>query len=112
MRNISCALTRPQIDDGTKTETRRLGWRFVEAGMCLQFVNKCMGFKRGEKPVKIRQVKVIETRREPLNAIDQEAVIREGFPDLSPAQFVEMFCKNMRCKPTDEVTVIRFRYLD
>jgi len=112
MRNISCTLTQKQIWERTKTETRRLGWRHAVAGMCLQFCDKCMGLKKGEKPRQIRKVKLTEVRREPLDAIDQEGVDREGFPEMTPAHFVAMFCHHMKCKETDEVTVLRFEYLD
>jgi hypothetical protein len=112
MLNISCSLTRKQIWERTKTETRRLGWLHARVGMELQFCEKCQGLKRGEKLVKVRQVRVTEVRRERLDAIDQEGVNREGFPEMTPAQFVEMFCRNMKCKPDMVITVIRFEYLD
>ncbi len=112
MRNISCSLTLRQIRNGTKTETRRLGWKHAVVGMELQFCDKCMGLKKGQKPRQIRKVRLTEVRREPLDAIDQEGVNREGFPDMTPAHFVAMFCHHMKCRQTDEVTVLRFEFLD
>lgn len=80
--------------------------------MKLQFCKKCQGLKPGEKIVKVRQIEVTAVRREPLDAIDQAGVIAEGFPELTPAQFVAMFCHHMRCRQNEPITVIAFKYLD
>lgn len=34
---------------------------------------------------------------------------REGFPGLNSKQFVDMFCKEMKCHPIDKVNRIVFR---
>src|SRR5690606_15137578 len=39
-------------------------------------------------------------------------VAREGFPEMSPEEFVEMFCEHSRCEPSEEVTRIGFKYVD
>lgn len=36
---------------------------------------------------------------------------REGFPSLTPFQFVQMFCEHMKCKPDSEVTRAEFKYV-
>lgn len=111
MRLISCSLTQRQIRDRSKTETRRLRWLNVKPGDVLCFVDKCMGLKKGERPQKISLVIVTHAWREPLNAIDQSAVIREGFPEMTPPEFVSMFSKNMRCAGDEIITPIRFLYI-
>jgi hypothetical protein len=110
-RLISFALTRTQIAERTKTETRRLGWNHVKPGDVLRGVDKCMGFKKGEKPQFLNDIKVEKTWREPLNAITQEGVNAEGFPHLTPDEFIEVFCIANKCKPDTEIRVIQFSYL-
>lgn len=78
MRLISCSMTEPQIEDRSKTETRRLGWLDVEPGDLLCFVDRCMGFKKGERPRRISIVVVTHAHREPLGCITPEAVVREA----------------------------------
>lgn len=111
MRLISCSMTQRQIRDRSKTETRRLGWKNVKVGDLLCFVDKCMGFKKGEKPQRIADVIVTDVRREILAEITQDAVIREGFPEMSEWEFILMFAKTMKCQFDDYVTVIRFKYI-
>ena len=111
MKLISCALTQPQILDESKTETRRLSWKNVKSGDRLCFVDRVMGFKKGQKPKRLKIVEVVKAWRERLCEINQEQVVCEGFPDMSPSEFVDMFCKNMKCQPETEVTVIQFKYV-
>lgn len=48
MRNISASMTKAQVRDRSKAETRRLGWLHAKPGMRLRVVEKCMGLKKGE----------------------------------------------------------------
>jgi len=111
MRLISCALTQPQIRNRTKTEPRRLGWGRVKVGDRLCFADKCMVFKHGEKPNRIADVVVTGVDRQCLGCIKQDEVVREGFPEMRPRDFVAMFCKNMKCNEFAWVTVIRFKFI-
>jgi hypothetical protein len=56
----------------------------------------------------------VSVRRERLDAITQADVIAEGFPDMSPAGFVEFFCSRFprRLSGATEVTRIEFRYIE
>jgi hypothetical protein len=118
MRHMSFALTEPQLFDRSKTVTRRLGWAVLVPGMLVQPVRKSMGLRKGERVHRIcSAVTVAGARREPLRLMtDDEAygraeVVLEGFPDLTPRQFVEMFCDtHKRCTPETVVTRIEFRY--
>jgi hypothetical protein len=112
MRNISFALTKPQILARTKTQTRRLRWLHAKPGMPLQGCEKCQGLKPGEQLAKLAVIRVVAVRRERLDAITQADVIAEGFPDMTPAEFVAMFTGHMRCEPGAVVTVIEFEYVD
>lgn len=117
MRNISFAITTQQFISQTKTVTRRVGWRDLKPGERLQAVEKCMGLKLGEKMKKLGTVRVLTVRREPLREMTDNPIygiqecIREGFPNLSPAEFVAMFCKTHKdCRPETRVTRIEYEY--
>ena len=113
MRNISFALTTNQIRAGTKTVTRRMGWLKLAPGTLLQPVKKGMGLKPGEKIERLRgPIRVIGVRREPLSDITPDDCAREGFPDYSPASFIDMFCRSHTdCEPGSVVTRIEFEYV-
>jgi hypothetical protein len=103
-------MTESQFLDGSKTVTRRLGWEFLKAGDRLTGIRKGMGLKKGEKQHVLGDLQVLDARRERLDTITQEDVVREGFPDKTPAEFVEMFCTfNRPCKPDWKITRIEFR---
>jgi hypothetical protein len=106
---MSFFLTEPQLLDGTKTVTRRLGWKLLKPETQLLAVNKCQGLKPGEKARILATVEVVSVRQERLDAITQEDCAREGFPHMSPREFVTMFCRHMKCQPETVVTRIEFR---
>lgn len=112
MRNISFMLTVQQFKDRTKTVTRRNGWIFLKVGDQLMGCEKCQGLKKGEKINRLGPIEVVSFRRESLDAITQEDVIREGFPEMTPADFVAMYTKHNKCKPSTIVTRIEYKYLD
>lgn len=105
---MSFALTTQQFLDDTKDITRRLGWTKLKAGDLVMACEKCMGLGLGGKIVHLGVIRIISVRREPLSAITKEDCAREGFPNLSPKEFVAMFCKHMKCKPETIVTRIEF----
>lgn len=108
MRLIAFSLTTQQFLDGSKTVTRRMGWRHLWPGDELTAVVKAMGLKKGEHPVVLGPIRVRGVHRERLNWITPEDCAKEGFPGMSPEAFVAMFCKAMRCKQSDWVTRIVF----
>ncbi|MFH2064965.1 MAG: ASCH domain-containing protein [Pseudomonadota bacterium] len=110
-RNMSFMLTTEQVKNGDKDITRRLGWWFLKPGEVLNTCEKCQGLKKGEKVKKINQIRIISTRAEPLNVIDQQDCIREGFPEMTPDEFVKMFCRHNSCDPDTEVNRIEFEYI-
>lgn len=109
MRNMSFSMTEPQFLDDSKDVTRRLGWENLKPGTRLMAVRKAMGLKPGEKVVKLGEIEVVSVRREPLNAITQDDCRREGFPDMTPDQFVTMFSNAMRVCKDRTVTRIEYR---
>ncbi len=110
MRMMSFALTERQLMDGTKTVTRRTGWKNLRPGERLLAVRKSMGLKAGEKVQPLCVVEVVSVRRERIGDMEDDDCAREGFPQYaSAAEFVGMFCRHMRATPDDEVTRIEFR---
>jgi hypothetical protein len=110
---MSVSLTEDQVRARTKNVTRRDGWRMVEPGDRLTLCRKVMGRRKGEPLVRIVDVEVVDVRRERLDAITNDDVRREGFPDWSTAEFVAFFCQTHKgVQPSSEVTRIEWRYLD
>lgn len=118
MRNMSFAMTQPQIIDYSKTVTRRDGWLNLKPGEVFQGVKKAMGLKKGEKMEKIHMLQCISNRRERLyKMIDDKEYgkaecILEGFPRYEPIDFVNMYVAAKRGRHAgDEVSRIEFRHL-
>jgi len=108
-RNISFSMTTPQFLDGSKDVTRRNGWKQLKVGDELVAAKKCMGLKEGEKMETLGMIRVTDVRRERLDAITADDVRREGFPKMSPAEFVTFFCGgHTGVKPSSIITRIEF----
>ena len=110
-RNMSFFLTQKQFKDKTKTVTRRLGWHNLKVGEVLNGCEKCQGLKKGEKINVMGQIVIVDTNWEPLNFITYEECILEGFPYMTPMEFIDFFCKSAKCQPSTPVNRIQFDYL-
>lgn len=110
-RLMSFALTTRQTRARKKDVTRRLRWLNLKPGTILQAVEKAQGLKRGEKVVRICLIKVVSVRRERLDKITKDECRREGFPEMSPADFVKMFCEHNNVAPSAKITRIEFAYI-
>jgi hypothetical protein len=114
--NISFSKTIPQINDFSKTVTRRNGWWKLSPGIVLQAVEKGQGLKLGEHVKLLHKIQVLSSRAEPLNALTaspkygEQEVIKEGFPEMTPDQFVQMYCDLNKCQPSTIVRRIEFRH--
>lgn len=111
MRLMSFHLTANQVRARTKTVTRRLGWRHARPGDRYLAVVKARGVPVAKREV-LAVIEVVEVYQEVLADMCPTDVAREGFPGKTRRWFVDHFCRNMRCKPTDFVTTIRFRYVE
>lgn len=112
-RLMSVAFTEQAVVERRKTVTRRKRWLFLRVGDRLTLVRKAMGRRKGEPLVRLAEVEVIDVRREPLCWITAEDVALEGFPELTPAEFVDrFFVQAQRMGASDMVTRIEWRYLD
>lgn len=115
--NMSCSHTKEQVRARKKYVTRLLGWANIKPGDVINLVEKGMGLKKGEKVVRLARVKIEDVRPERLDNMYREPygsdeALLEGVPELSGVQFVEMFCKLMKCQPYQMVNRIEFGYLD
>lgn len=117
MRNMSFMLTTQQARDKSKLVTRRLGWADLKPGERVQQVEKGQGLKKGEKVKKIHVVECVSNRPEPLCLMETNLSYgfsecnKEGFPNLSPPEFVTMFCKHNNCPRWQTVNRIEFKYV-
>lgn len=111
MRHMSFMLTTEQMRARTKSVTRRLGWARLRAGEIVLAVEKGQGLKRGEKVKPIGPIRIVSVRVELLNAITPDDCVREGFPDLSPAQFCEMFRRHNKIGDNWPVRRIEFEFV-
>jgi hypothetical protein len=113
MRLMSFKLTVPQMQSRTKFETRRVSewwYRVLKPGMIIQACEQTQGVAKGMLK-RICQIRIVAVSRVVLNKITKRQVVAEGFPDMSPAGFVKMFCSNMKCKPDAVVTRIQFEFV-
>ncbi|MHC5543295.1 ASCH domain-containing protein [Singulisphaera rosea] len=111
MRTMTLPLNPQEFRSQTKTVTRRLGWSTLCPGDVIRAVSKLEGSRKGERGEELGLIRVISVRREPLNAIDEEDCRRQGLPELSPSEFVSMFCelgKSSGVNPETIVTRIEF----
>lgn len=112
MRHMSFAMTTEQVEKGTKTVTRRDGWTHLKPGEIFLAVRKTMGLKRGQKVQPIRHLRCISNSRERLDAITKEDVVKEGYPDLTPKEFIAKYIQAKRGrKATMMVSRIEFDYV-
>ncbi len=118
MRHMSFAMTTAQYRARTKDVTRRLGWSKLKAGERFMGVEKGQGLKKGEKVNQLHAGQCVSNRPERLDRMTTDLeygraeVIREGFPNLTPQEFVDMFCEHNRCTPDTVVNRIEFRHLE
>ena len=111
-RLMSVTLTEQQVVDHTKTVTRRKGWLFLKPGVRLTLCRKVMGRRKGDPLVRLAEVEVVSVRREELWEIHIDDVAREGFPEMTEAEFCGFFTEHMGGGFRQEVTRIEWRYLD
>lgn len=114
---MSFSLTEPQIMARMKDVTRRDGWAFLKPGDHVMACRKCMGLAPGEKIYRLVEIEIVTNRREPLcRLVDEPAyglaeVIREGFPEMTPADFVRFFLKSHKSLNIDDpISRVEFKY--
>lgn len=115
-RNMSFILTTEQIRNRTKFVTRRQGWGDLAPGDLVQAVEKCQGIPKGGHVNKLCLIRIVSVNWEPIYKIlaaptyGIREVVLEGFPNLSPIEFVVMYCKHNKVNPLDLCNRIQFVY--
>jgi hypothetical protein len=116
---MSVSHTERAVRERRKTVTRRLGWLFLKPGDRLTLCRKVMGRRPGEPLERIAEVEVVSVRREPLSAITDADLDREGVEapfEVAGRSVTEAwaswFAWTMGCSVDDEVTRIEWRYID
>lgn len=111
---MSFFLTTAAFLAGTKTVTRRNGWKFLKPGDRVMAVEKGQGLKKGEKVRRLGVIEILDVRREPLWRIitNPADCRREGFPKMDPREFVRFYCRHNGGHSDQEVTRIEFRRVD
>lgn len=116
-RLMSVSMTVAAVESRTKRVTRRLGWLHARPGDRYTLCEKVQGRRRAdgtvEPLVRLVDVEVVSVRRERLDAITAEDVALEGFPGMSPEEFVDrFFVRAQRVAADTIVTRIEWVYLD
>lgn len=114
MRNMAFHFTTPQIRARTKTVTRRPGWTSLKVGDLVQAVEKTQGLKKGERVRKLGVLRIVKVTRERVHEIvnyPNDAAL-EGYPKLTPREFISRFCALTGCVPSKMITRIEFEYVD
>jgi hypothetical protein len=136
MRNISFSATTEQVRNRQKFVTRRLIhpkkrsiWQNLKPDEHLMGIEKGQGLKKGEKVKRITEIVVLDATPEPLDEIIRfpmrsinpyalqpvwwaDETTLEGFPELTPLQFVKMFMEMNKCDEDAPVVRILFDYVD
>ncbi len=110
-QNMAFSMTIRQMCDGTKSVTRRLGFGYLKPGDIVCAVERNRGLKKGEGVKKIGLIEIQSVTRERLDQITQEDCAREGFPDMTPEQFIAMFRRASGCPSSQIVNRISFKPL-
>ncbi len=129
-RIISCRETEQAVIERRQTATRRLGWwldrygrHIVRPGDQLTIVRQAMGRRRADGTllplVRLAQVELTDVYRErlldmPPSDIDAEGVDPakwQPYPGTPVQAWAAWFAATMGCQITDEVTVLRWRYI-
>lgn len=120
-KRMACSLTIDAVRDRTKTVTRRHAntWANLKPGDTLTLIEKGMGLPKGTKQVVLCDVEIVSNRVEPLHLMDEDECDAEGFPEMSPSDFIEMWIESHGLNfPTQadfmayDVRRIEWRYLD
>ena len=77
----------------TKTVTRRnvATWTTLKAGDLIIAIEKGQGLKAGEGHTVLALIEVVDVRVERLDDITAEDCAREGFPEMTPAEFCAFY---------------------
>jgi len=72
----------------------------------------CGHARRYGPPRRLPDIRIASVRRERLGDVTPREVRREGFPGMSPAEFVAFYCKPGKPDPNRFVTRIEFKRIE
>jgi hypothetical protein len=111
---MACSMTVDAVKAGTKTVTRRHAgtWAMLKPGDRLVLIERGMGLPKGAKQVVLAEVTIVSNEIVDLDDIDQDDCAAEGFPDMTPEQFVDMWCESHHIRqPHCYVSVRRIEWV-
>ena len=112
-RLLRCAFPDRPVVDRVTGHPPTGGWTFRNPGDRLTLCRTVRGRRPGEPLVRIAEVQVVSVRRERLGDITADELAREGFPGMTPEEFVDrVFVTAQRIRPDDLVTRIEWVYID
>lgn len=115
MRRMSFSATIDQMRAGTKTVTRRHPdtWAKLQPGARILAVEKAMGLAKGERQVPIGVIEIISNRVERAIDLTQEDVEREGFPGMTPSDWLTEVWWGLHgpVEPTTKMRRLEFRHI-
>ena len=111
-KNMGFIHTVAQVVNRTQTVTRRRGWWSLKPGDILFAVVQVTGLEKGARFNRICRIRIVSTRREPLDAITDEDVAREGCPDMDREVFIRRYRRIYKGPRNQEVNRIEFEYPD
>ena len=106
---MSFAATVSQMRDGSKTVTRRDPgtWANLEPGDRVLAIEKGMGLKKGERQTPIGVIEIVDNRVEHVADLTVDEVALEGFPGMTPEDFLTLVWQPMHPAPIRPITSIR-----
>lgn len=112
MRRMSFAMTTEAVRARRKFITRRQGWEFLKPLDRFVGIERGQGLKKGEKQVVIApELECMANDPVRIGDMPDAECVLEGFPDLTAAEFVAMYCKANGVTPDDVCRRIVFRYV-
>ncbi|MDD5551306.1 MAG: hypothetical protein PHS34_08605 [Candidatus Omnitrophica bacterium] len=96
------------IKDQTKTVTRRLNCRF-EVGDIVCCVEKMQGIKQGGHYKKLGYIRIKKIDLIRLYEMQKNDIVKEGFPNMSYRDFIDLFLKINKIKSLDYLDTAVFR---
>lgn len=104
---MSFRRTQRQLWAGEKDVTRRLGWwELARPGLEFKAVSRTPR-NPGLNYLEMGVYRVLSNGPSRLGDVDRLECVREGFPDLSPTEFVDLFCHG---RPDHDLVVNRIEY--
>lgn len=115
MRRMAFSTTVEQMRNQSKTVTRRdpATWVDLKPGDRVLAIEKGMGLPKGARQVVIGEIEIVSNRVERAIDVDLDDVEREGFPAMTPADWLAEVWWELHgpVTPMTEMRRIEFRHV-